>query len=160
MALYHHVDGKDALVALVIDKAMSEHPLPDRTEAGWREDLWELARWMRARLQVHPAISELRRRFQVWSPAMYSVGERWTAIWQDSGLTPEATQRAATESGMAVLGVLEERLQQQVRPPEGALLASFPNLRANSLTPRERDDDFELLVRSLVDGLHIHLSGS
>ena len=44
MALYHHVEDKAALAALLVDAAIRQHPLPPPTGV-WRDDLWTIARW-------------------------------------------------------------------------------------------------------------------
>jgi AcrR family transcriptional regulator len=159
MSLYHHVANKSALVALVVDRAITERALPERTGATWQDDLCVLGHWMRERLAAHPATSDLRRRYQVWSSAIYAIGEQWLVIWSDSGLPPAAAQRAAATSAMAVLGVLEERLfQPRVEPPEDPQLESSPHLRDYVAVSAEIEDDFELLLRALAEGLYAQLS--
>ena len=160
MALYHHVEDKSALVALVVDRATSERPLPVPSESGWREELWGLARWLRVGFQNHPSTSQLRRQYRVWSPAIFAVGDRWIAAWLQSGLPDEAAHRAARASVVAIVGVLEEEAAEpQLDPPEDPALASAPNFEANVLADLDSEADFELLVRALVDGLHARLTG-
>lgn len=162
MALYRHVENKAGLIALVVQRGISERALPAPTGQGWREDLWELAAWMRERHLAHPAVVPLRRRYEVWSPAIVAVGERWVQLWQQSDLAESDANRAAVVSAMAVLGVVEEETRSEdFDPPEDeSLLSRRPNLRAVlEAAPRDLTDDFELLVRGLVDGLHARLGG-
>jgi AcrR family transcriptional regulator len=162
MALYRHVENKAGLVALVVERGISELPLPTVTGRGWRDDLWELAAWMRERHLAHPAVVPLRATYEVWSPAIVAVGERWVQVWQQSGLPEADANRAAIVSAMAVLGVIEQETGPEPFDPPGdlELLAGQARLRAVLAAPPRDRTDFELLVRSLVDGLHARLAGA
>jgi len=163
MALYRHVDNKAGLVALIVELGISERPLPPASGEGWREELWVLAAWMRERHLTHPAVVPLRTAYEVWSPAIVAVGERWVQLWQQSGLPEADANRAAIVSAMAVLGVIEQETgSEPFDPPEDeALLTDQPQLRAVlAAPPRDLTDDFELLVRGLVDGLYARMDGS
>jgi hypothetical protein len=62
---------------------------------------------------------------------------------------------------MAVLGVIEqETASEPFDPPEDEpLLTEQPQLRAVlTAPPRDLTNDFELLVRGLVDGLYARLA--
>lgn len=162
MALYRHVENKAGLVALIVERGISERALPDATGQDWREELWDLAAWMRERHLAHPAVVPLRGTHEVWSPAIVAVGERWVQLWQRSGLPEPDANRAAIVSAMAVLGVIEQETgSEPFDPPEDEpLLTQRPQLRAVlDAPPRDLGDDFELLVRGLVDGLYTRLGG-
>jgi AcrR family transcriptional regulator len=59
MTLYHYVQSKDELVALVGDRIMSEIVIPDdELPEGWREGMAEIARRTLAIFQRHPWIVE------------------------------------------------------------------------------------------------------
>lgn len=160
MSLYHHVADKSGLVALVVDRVITECALPERSARGWQDDLCVLGHWMRERLLAHPATTQLRRQHQVWSSAIFAVGEQWLQIWSDSGLPPEAARRAANTSAMAVLGVLEEQMLPRFEPPEDSQMESVPHMRDFAAAQLELSDDFELLLRALADGLYTQLAGS
>ena len=66
MALYHHVTDKAGLVAVLVDEAIAERPLPAPTGI-WQDDLWEVARWMRESTLAHPAVGRLRSAYHVWT---------------------------------------------------------------------------------------------
>jgi len=158
MALYHHVSDKAALAALVVDAAMSERPMA--TARGiWREDLWEMARWMRAGTLAHPALAHLRRIHRVWTPSMLRMTERWLNLWQQSGLAPREAVLAATTSSMAIVGlVAEESLFREMQLPDAGMLAMLPSAQAVFSARHDPDAVFELAVRSMIDGLHVQLS--
>lgn len=157
MALYHHVADKAALVALVVDAVIVGRPLPPPTDS-WQDDLWEMARWMREVTLAHPAVARLRSAFGVWTPSIFPMTERWISVWQQSGLGLEATQLAASASSAAIIGFVEQELiAQEAEPPSVAMLASFPNARAAFSAPRDSATEFELVVRSVLEGVHARL---
>lgn len=160
MALYHHVADKKALVALVVDAVIRELPLPAPTGA-WQDDLWEMARWMRTTIRVHPAVGALRRAYRVWTPAMLPMSERWLSVWQQSGLDLKRAQLAATTSSLAIIGAAEEEmLASRLDVPDAASLDQFPNARSLLTARDDPDERFELLVRSVIDGVHRRLRES
>ena len=158
MALYHYVDDKTALVALLVDEAIGDRPLPSPTGAGWQEDVLELARWMRGGAQLHPGIASLRQEHRVWTPTVMSLGERWLGLWLQSGLPLDAAAEAAMTTLMAINGMID---QEAARPsfdlPDDEALAWFPNLRIAFTEDRDHDAAFEVVVRSVVTGAHREL---
>jgi AcrR family transcriptional regulator len=160
MALYHHVADKAALVALVVEAAISERPLPATTGA-WRDDLWELARWVRDCGQAHPAAALLHRANQAWTPKMLPMTEHWIGLWLQSGITLEQALEAAAVSSMAIYGYVdaELRFREMDRPAEEHL-AFLPNTRLLYSSARDADAQFELIVRAMIEGLHARLSNA
>lgn len=159
MALYHHVEDKAALAELVVDLVISERPLPASTGRSWEDDLWEMAKWMRETMQAHPVVVHLRRQYQVWTPAIFAMAERWLNIWQQSGLAHDQALLAANTSSMAIFGAAEEELMMRERDrPNDLVFSSFPSARAVLTTERDYTAEFELLVRSLIEGLHRRLA--
>ncbi len=153
MALYHHVSDKAGLIAVVVDEVIAERPLPAPTGA-WREDLFDLAHWMRESTLAHPAIIRLRNDFQVWTPSIFPMTERWLSVWQQSGLELASAIRVAAVSSTAIIGFVEQELVAATTDlPDDTLLASFPNVRSAFSAENDPSADFELMVRSLVDGL-------
>ena len=161
MALYHHVDDKAGLVALLVDEVIAETPLPPTT-GRWRDDLLALALWMRHSTLAHPAVGRLRNDFQVWTPSIFPMTERWLSVWQQSGLDLDAALRASSVSATAIIGFVEqELLQAQTEPPDVRMLSSFPNARLSfaSDAGRDGDEEFALVLAVLIDGLHASLLG-
>jgi AcrR family transcriptional regulator len=159
MALYHHIDGKAALVELVVDLVIGERPLPAPTGASWQDDLWEIARWTRETTLAHPVVTHLRRQYQVWTPTMLTMAERWVSIWQQSGLPLDRAILASNASSMAIFGAVEQEVIARDRtPPSGQMLSLLPNARAVLTAERDPAAEFELVVRSVVDGLHARLA--
>jgi TetR/AcrR family transcriptional regulator, tetracycline repressor protein len=157
-ALYRHVEDKRALISLMVDAVVAEHALPAPT-GDWREDLWQMAQAMRAMTHAHPAVTELRRGHQIWSPTVLPLTERWMSIWAQSGLPLELAIRAGITSSLAITGVVEEELLlSRMQRPKEAALTWVPNARLACGIERDRDADFELIVRAVVDGVHARLA--
>jgi len=158
MALYHHVSDKSGLVALLVDAAIAERPLPPPTGV-WRDDLWAVAQWMRQTAVDHPAIGKLRQTYRVWTPSIFPMTERWLSLWQQSGLPLERAVTAAVTSSLAITGMVQEELvyQEMDWPVDDKHLALLPNARLVFTAQRDSAADFELAVRALCDGLHARL---
>jgi AcrR family transcriptional regulator len=160
MALYHHVEDKAALVALVVDWVIKEQPLPPPT-GDWREDLWLMARWLRQSTIAHPAVAHLRKIHEVWTASVLPMTERWYSVWQQSDLAFDDALLAATMSSMAIIGVVEtEHVFRDLTPPDDAMLAWLPNTRVAFQRKGNRDREFELLIRSIIGGLHGQLQSA
>ena len=158
MALYHHVQGKAELAALVIDAAIRTQPLPSPT-GDWQDDLWEMARWIRESMLRDPVIGHLRLEYRVLTPTMLRVTERWFGLWLQSGLALEQAMLAARTSITSIAGVAAEELSlSRTKRPGRAELAQLPNVRLLARAPRDRDAQFELVARSLIEGLQARLS--
>jgi AcrR family transcriptional regulator len=157
MALYHHVADKAALAALLVEAAINAQPLPTPT-GDWRDDLWAIAKWMRASTHAHPVVAHIRRVYGVWTPSSLQITERWLSLWQQSGLTLEAAVTAATSSSLAIVGIVaEEAILATMTRPTPAQLSWLPNARLVFGARPDRDANFELLVRALIDGLYARL---
>jgi AcrR family transcriptional regulator len=158
MALYHHVQDKAALAALLVDAAIGERPLPPPTGV-WQDDLWTMARWMRESTRAHPALAHIRRAHRVWTAATLQMTERWMSLWQQSGLPLEKALVAATASSLAIVGMVEEEaIFQEMQRPNDAALSWLPNARLMFQVDHDREAEFELLVRSLIEGLYARLA--
>jgi AcrR family transcriptional regulator len=157
MALYYHVADKAALVALVLEAAISERPLP-HTTGVWQDDLLELCRWVRDGARAHPEVSHLRTH-QVWTPKMLPVAERWVGIWQQSGLPLDQAVEAAAMSSLAIYGYVDgEARAQEIEWPDDEMLAWLPNARLMYKSRRDPEVAFERVVRALITGLHAQLA--
>jgi len=157
MALYYHVADKAALVALVLEAAISERPLP-QTTGDWQDDLWELCRWVRDSARAHSEVSKLRTH-HVWTPKMLRVAERWVGIWQQSGLPLDQAVEAAAVTSLAIYGYVDgEAKTQEIEWPGDEMLAWLPNARLLYRSRYDPDVAFELVVRALITGLHEQLA--
>jgi AcrR family transcriptional regulator len=160
MALYHHVKGKAALVGLMVDAVIEGRPLPPPS-GSWQEDLWEMAQWMRAVTLSHPTVSRLRSKHRVWTTSIFPMTERWISIWQQSGLELRDALMAASATSSTIIGFVEQELVlQELEPPDPSMLTSYPSARMAFDPKRSGSKEFELVVRSVIDGVHYRLSRS
>ncbi len=117
MALYHHVENKAALLALVVETALSEQPLPVHEGKEWKEDLWREAKWVYDTMSAHPAVALLRIQYNVWTPRALTLGERWSKLWLRSGLSDRAASQAALANPRAVVGLAHQEILTRDRQP-------------------------------------------
>lgn len=157
MALYHHVADKNALAGLVVEVVLKEMPLPEE-KADWREDLLSLSKWMRKTTLTHPELAKLRRAHHIWHSSTLTLIDRWRNCWLRSGLPQDKALRASGASSLSVIGLVEEELNiREIPVPDPAVLEKVPNIRAIFASPEGQDANFELVVRSLIDGLYQNL---
>jgi AcrR family transcriptional regulator len=160
MALYHHVRDKTALVGLVVDAVIEGRPLPPPS-GSWQEDLLEMARWMRAITLIHPAVSRLRSKHHVWTASIFPMTERWISVWQQSGLELGDALVAASATSSTIIGFVEQELVlQELEPPDPSMLTSFPSARMAFGPKRNGTREFELVVQSVIEGVHSRLTQS
>ena len=159
-ALYRHAQDKRDLISMVVDTVVTEQVLPEPT-GDWKEDLLLLAQMMRQMTHAHPAVSELARGAQIWSTAVLPITERWMALWNQSGLPIDVALRAAVTTSLAIAGIAQSELHARaMQLPNESALTWVPNARRAFRQDRNRDADFELVVRSLVEGVHARLIAS
>jgi AcrR family transcriptional regulator len=157
MALYHHVQDKAALVTLIVDTVIRKHPLPPTTGV-WQDDLLAVAQWMRQGMLRHPVVAQLRRAYNVWTPTMLQMTERWLSLWQQSALDLEYAVLAATTSSMAISGLVkEEMVFRTMKHPDEKTLAWLPNARMMFKTQPDRDAQFDMVAQSVIEGVHARL---
>jgi AcrR family transcriptional regulator len=154
MALYNHVENKAALMALVVETALGEHPLPLPSGEGWREDLSQMALWIRASVRTHPNVGRLRTQLNLWTPASLKAIDRWCEVWQQSGLEPEIASSAALTSCLAIVGLAHQELFfEELQVPDEEELKQLPHVRPIFEAGRTAPVTFELLAHCLIDGL-------
>jgi hypothetical protein len=84
--------------------------------------------------------------------------ERWMSLWQQSGLPLKATVRGARISSIAITGLVEQQLAtREMVPPNPLLLAMLRSASLVFADAPNRDADFLITVRALLDGLHERL---
>ena len=160
MALYHHVKDKEELAALVVDAVVMSVPRDEET-GDWKEDLWLMARWMRAYTLKHPSVGQLRRAHRVWTPLMLRLTNDWVGYWRKSGLNQANALQAAGAAGLSIYGLINEELNIRNMPlPKPELLEQIRNAQAVFTHKPDIDSMFELTARSVIDGIFSRLSAT
>lgn len=136
MALYHHVDGKDHLLDLLVEAVLNEVPDAAGEEEGW-DRLEALARGLRAAADRHPAVFPLL----LQRPAVTEAG---------------LALRARIRDALRGCGVPETGLERGERLVSTIALGFLTSETSGRfvLVPREqRDADFDLLLEVVRRGL-------
>lgn len=132
MAIYRHVEDKDALLDLAAG-AIAEHnlPLPEIAAAGdWEIQLRTLITELRSTLREYPGMTGLLLSRGSGSPATLAIADRTIDILLRAGLE----QAAATRAYVALFDVVLARLQLEAtsgpKGPEGRLERQLEAARA------------------------------
>src|SRR5687768_4801597 len=114
MALYRHVEDKEALLNLAGDAIAREQnlPLPDAAETDGlpqEEELLKLVYAVRETLRTYPGLAELLLTRGSGSPASLAIADRCIGIMRRAGLD-EAT---ATNCYVALFDIVLNRVQRE-----------------------------------------------
>ena len=103
MALYRHVDGKQALLDGLVERLLTSYPLP-RADAPWRGRLTATAEAVRATAKRHPAVFPLLLTRPAVTPAARVVRDCVQAALREAGLPADEATRAERLVSTAILG--------------------------------------------------------
>lgn len=88
MAIYRHVDSKDALLAAVVNEVAARELVQNEgPPANWKEALRENARRIRTQLLRYPGLGELLIRTGAGGAANRAFGEQLLQIFRRAGFT-------------------------------------------------------------------------
>jgi len=155
-SLYNHVSGRDAIVELLRDRAMSEVQLPaDDPERPWRDVVADIARSYRFSFARYPALIPLLTEYAVNSPQAFTMYNALAVTLHRAGFGPEDTLRSITLMDNYVLGAALDvaapdepwRARSEVGPELAAALAT------GAPKPARADDAFEYGLAVLLRGL-------
>ena len=178
MSLYRHVNGKDELLASMMDSALGEDPLPALPPEGWRAQLelssrieWQAFRrhpWLAPALSMtRPQLILNGMRHTEWAlraldglgltmqEMLYAHTTLFSHV-RGLALNLEAEAQAEQDTGLTS----EEWMQAQERGFR-AVAGEFPMLTRLVSLDMEPDLDqlFEFGLARLLDGLERHLAG-
>ncbi|MBP2340294.1 TetR/AcrR family transcriptional regulator [Saccharothrix coeruleofusca] len=176
-SLYRHVANKDELVELVVDEVFGEI----RTSSGgdWRSAVADVARDMRAAILRHPWVASA-----LGAAGMSYLGPNLLRLSEDLLVTLEAagfpllpaniamntvfayvigvaTSEAAWLTMLQRGGQSEQEWTARLRPTIERATRGYPRLAAlyeaeGARNPEEvREDDFEVGLRHVLDGLEV-----
>ncbi|MER5966014.1 TetR/AcrR family transcriptional regulator [Streptomyces sp. NPDC002057] len=162
--LYRHFDGKDEILAYVVDRVLGEVDLDGLAEAAdWRETLTVTSRRFHDTLRRHPHTLPLLMAYVPVGPHGLARRERVLAALLAHGLPVDLAARAFTAVTHYVIGFTAQQHGPAV-PDDRAELAAFyrgldpaahPALlqAARSLTSVAIEEEFDFGLTLLVHGL-------
>lgn len=166
MALYHHVDGKEALLDAIVELAVASMDLSASQHGSWQQRLKAIFRSYRALAHSHPAVFPLVGRRPVQTVATLAPVDAALGVLRQAGFSPrDALTAFRTLSGFAYGYALAELRWLAMEsaaathgPPPSVLSAEaerFPHLA--EVIPytgsTDRDAEFEAALDIIIVGL-------
>lgn len=180
MSLYHHVRGKDALFAGMVDLLigqLNEALGPGEVQAGstWRETLRTRTLTARSKMLAHPWVPGLLASRTTVSPAMIHYYEQVLAILVAGGFSYDLAHHSLHALGSNVLGFTQELFnpggdvgQDDFAPDLAAMAEHFPHMVAMLAEADHNDEgmlgwcddqaEFEFSLDVLLEGLAARLA--
>jgi AcrR family transcriptional regulator len=121
MALYRHVDGKEALLDGLVERLLTALQAQQANQP-WEEWLTATASAIREVARRHPAVFPLLLTRPAVTPAALRVRNSIVAVLQDAGLTEAAAKRAERLLSTAVLGFAASEAAGRFRQHDQAVL--------------------------------------
>ena len=96
MAIYHHLPGKEAVLAALVEDVFAGLRVPPAEGAAWQDGVRGFARAYRAVVRSHPnLVRHVVTHAEVAAAAALEAGEELYAALEAAGLPPAAVVRAA-----------------------------------------------------------------
>lgn len=159
MAIYHHVDHKDQLATLAVDRIFGDAVDTPLQGADWRAQLVELLVTLRAGLLETPGAGMIFVRQAVIGPGVAKVTEKMFQLLHDGGLDGQAIAETADAITMLTIGSIANELTRPARIREqlGKQIAAdaAPLLHENMGIYANRDgaERYVLALRWLLAGV-------
>jgi AcrR family transcriptional regulator len=128
MALYRHVDDKNALLDGMVERLLTKYPLPP-ADGAWDERLTALATGIRDTARRHPAVFPLLLTRPAATPAARTVRDAVCAALRQSGLPEAGVAQAERLISTAVLGFAASEASGRFAQHDAAVIdADFAEL--------------------------------
>lgn len=144
MALYRHVDGKQALLDGLVERLLTGYPLPP-ADAPWPARLTATAEAVRSTAKRHPAVFPLLLARPAVTPAARTARDFVRAALSEAGLAADEAARAERLISTAVLGFAASEAAgrfrhhaQEVIDEDFAMLLRWLRLALTPNPPAER----------------------
>lgn len=121
MALYRHMDGKDAMLDGLVERLLTAFPAQQARSSG-EQWLTAVADGIREIAWLHPTVFPLLLTRPAVTPAAQEVRDAVVAALQDEGLTETAARRAERLLSTAVLGFAASEVTGRFRQHDKATL--------------------------------------
>jgi AcrR family transcriptional regulator len=129
MALYRHVDDKNALLDGLVELLLTENPPPAPQDTTWDERLVVLAGGIRDTARRHPAVFPLLLTRPAVTPSARVVRAAVQAALREGGLPEAAVAQAERLISTAVLGFAVSEAAGRFRQHDPAVIdADFAEL--------------------------------
>jgi AcrR family transcriptional regulator len=165
MTLYGYFRSKTELLEALMDSAVTVPEVPT-LEGHWRERLVLVARGLRAYLESHPALVQIRAQQRLTRPRQFVATELMTRALLDAGLSREEAARAFRVVFTYVFGFVAfsptttaDVARREVRsalagldPATYPALASMPDEAAAAAAG---DEQFEYGLELMLDGIEV-----
>lgn len=160
MALYHHVENKEALLTAIVDRVVAD-AIGDFGSTGlpWREDLCAFACRLRRGLIDHPTAAQVFLRRPILSAALARCTELMFEAFDRAGLRGARIAEATDALVLLTMGSIANDL---TRPPDvryaladhtTAAEAPLLDERLDDYSHRDAEKRFRLALDWLLDGL-------
>ncbi len=98
--LYWHVNGKEQLVHLVLDRVMGEIELPEPDPSRWEDQIREFARAGRAAFRRHPRVALASLGRVPVGPNLVRIMEWFLGVLRGTGIPVQAASGFADVLGL------------------------------------------------------------
>lgn len=161
MALYHHVENKEALLTAIVDRVVRDAIGSFGTDPAvpWRADLIEFLSRYRQGFLDHPTAAEVYLRRPILSPSLARCTELFFASFERAGLTGDQLAVATDAVVLLAMGSIANDLTRPAAVRH-ELLSQLPAAETTRLrsaidtySHRDGDERFRRSVGWLLDGL-------
>ena len=163
--LYRHFDGRDDLVARVVDTVMAEVRIDagEFGELSWQQACATVAHRMFDVLRRHPNVAALMVDRVPVGPQMITLRERALQQMLDSGFPPRLALQAWATIARYVLGFGTQLVAAEAEPQAAwadVELAQLPaTMAVAEYFPMALETEFEFGLSLLISGLERQLGG-
>ncbi len=171
-SLYRHVESRDELLVLVVDRVLGELAAGDPPSGDLRHSAEVLLGRYRRVLLAHPLLAPALLSGQLLGPNALAGREVGLRMLLDAGASPELAAEAYLTLTHFVIGsaVLEAGGAARTAPERAAMASLFRSLPedryptvvalADTLNQPDPDQEFAFGLRALLDGIAARIAAS
>jgi AcrR family transcriptional regulator len=154
MALYHHVDGKEALFDGLVEHVFAQTSARPSSRRDWREWARAYARELRSTLSAHPNVLPLVVSRPAQTPRNHEAMERAIAALEENGFEAELALDVVYALNGLVVGhaVIAADSGARATAPEPIDEAAYPRFAAASRGGHGAAARFEFALQAMLDG--------
>jgi AcrR family transcriptional regulator len=164
-SLYRHIDGREDLLALVVDHVVGAVPPAEPPPGHWRTNLEWMARRFRAHLLAQQAFVPLITSAQLLGPNSMRGREAVLSLLIAAGFRPEDAVRTQLTLQHFVISTVAAEVRAEARTPDECrhvrdLFAGLDPERyrtvvahADVLAAHRTEDEFEFGLQAILDGV-------